>query len=263
MSALRIVADFKALDAFERTIEGLRYVMFSGEVMPIKALNYWMDAFPETKFVNLYGPTEITCNCTYHIIERHYDLTESLPIGVPFLNSRVMLLDEERKLIEKENELGEICVGGTGVALGYWGNPEKTAEQFIQNPLQLAYPNKIYATGDLGYYDQNGLLYFSSRKDFQIKHMGHRIELGEIEVAINSLDFVDVACCLYSQEQEKIYCFYQSTSECKKEIVQGISSIIPKYMWPNKFVHFTKIPLNNHSKIDRTLLRKEYMEAKK
>ena len=260
VSALRIVADFKALEDIGGALSGLKRIMFSGEVMPVKALNYWMNALPNTEFVNLYGPTEITCNCTYYIIDRVYDLDERLPIGVPFRNSRVLLLDDEKKVIEDSNILGEICVAGIGVSLGYWNNPEKTAEQFIQNPVQAAYPNKIYATGDLGYYDEQGLLYFASRRDHQIKHMGHRIELGEIEVAINSLEFIDVACCIYSEAEEKIYCFYQANKECKKEIVQGLVSIIPKYMWPNKFVHFTEIPLNSHSKIDRTMLKAEYID---
>ena len=85
--------------------------------------------------------------------------------------------------------------------------------------------------------------------------MGHRIELGEIEVAVNSLDFVDVGCCIYDGVKEKIYLCYQAAEPCDKQIVRALAGILPKYMWPNKFKYFEKIPLNKNSKIDRVYLK--------
>ena len=141
--------------------------------MPIKHLNAWRVQYPDAMFVNLYGPTEITCNCTYYIIDREFGLDEKLPMGKPFANERVFLLDDEDKLVDagRPGELGEICVSGTAVTMGYLRNPEKTAAAFVQNPLNDRYLETIYRTGDLGYYSEDGELFFSSRKDFQIKHM--------------------------------------------------------------------------------------------
>ena len=181
VSALCIVT---TLNGFEyKRPSSLNKIMFSGEVMPIKHLNAWRAQYPDAMFVNLYGPTEITCNCTYYVIDREFDLDEKLPMGKPFANERVFLLDDEDRLVDagRSGELGEICVSGTAVTLGYLCNPEKTAAAFVQNPLNDRYMETIYRTGDLGYYSEDGELFFSSRKDFQIKHMGHRIELGEIE----------------------------------------------------------------------------------
>lgn len=256
VSALRILADFKALGTDIRP--DLRYVMMCGEVMPIKALNYWMDHYPNTRYVNLYGPTEITCNCTFFEVKRRYETNEFVPIGKSFRNMRVLLLDENKKQIKEKNVVGEIHVGGTGLALGYWNNPEKTASSFIQNPLINEVPSRLYATGDMAYYNDDNDLVFAARRDFQIKHMGHRIELGEVEAALNSIPFIDVACCLYNEPVKKIVCFYQAREDRTKDVIEEMLKKLPKYMCPNQYIYFEKLPLNAHSKIDRQKLIKEY-----
>lgn len=257
VSALRIVSDFKALDAVE-TMPDIRFIMFSGEVMPVKALNYWIDNVPDALYVNLYGPTEITCNCTYFVINGKQDEWKALPIGKPFRNTRVLLLDEKReKLVTKPGEVGELCVAGTSLALGYWNNPEKTKEAFFQDPSITQYPSTIYGTGDMAFYDENRDLVFASRRDFQIKHMGHRIELGEIEVALNAIPFIETSCCLYDEARGKIVCFYQSQSEDTRAIVKILGEKLPKYMWPNIFKRYDKLPMNKNSKIDRVKLKEE------
>ena len=258
VSAMRIVSNFKILDI--HVPEYLALVMFSGEVMPVKALNDWMEHLPETKFVNLYGPTEITCNCTYYIVDKKFSNDEVLPIGKAFKNTKVFLLDENNKqiVVTTPNVTGEICVKGTCLAHGYFNNGEKTKEAFVQNPLNTMYPERIYRTGDLGYYSEQGDLYFASRKDYQIKHMGHRIELGEIEVAVNAIDFVDVGCCIFDEKKEKILLCYQAKEACDKQIVRELAKSLPKFMWPQKFVHFESIPMNKNSKIDRVLLKEKY-----
>ena len=258
VSALRIVSDFKTLDAADAP--QLRYVMFSGEVMPVKALNYWIDKVPGARYVNLYGPTEITCNCTYYDVTFKHDEDKMLPIGKPFINSRVWLRDEDNQFITEINKIGEICVMGTCLALGYWNNAEKTRDAFVSNPAISAYESKMYATGDMGYYDEEGNIVFASRRDYQIKHMGHRIELGEIEVALNAIPFLKVSCCLYDKANERIVCFYEAEQECKKEIVAELSKKLPKYMWPNVYMHYEALPMNKNGKIDRALLSKQLEE---
>ena len=255
VSALRIVSDFNTFS--KETISGLRYIMFSGECMPAKALNYWIKYVPKARYINLYGPTEITCNCTYFEIKGFQEETKALPIGKPFSNTRIMLLNEKNQNICEPNMTGEICVEGSSLALGYWNNEEKTGEVFVQEPGNDMYPNKIYRTGDLGYYNEDGNLVFSSRKDFQIKHMGHRIELGEIEVALNAISFINVACCIYDEEHAKIVCIYQSEKEDTKGIVEELGKKLPKYMWPNIYHWQKNLPLNKNGKIDRTLLKEQ------
>ena len=160
----------------------------------------------------------------------------------------------------RPGEVGEICVRGSCLALGYYNNPQKTAEVFCQNPLIDGYPERIYRTGDLGCYNQYGELMFRSRKDFQIKHMGHRIELGEIETAVNAMPGLDAACCLYDETREKIVLFYQAECACDREILLFLSEKLPKYMWPNRLVHFSALPMNKHAKIDRVALRRDYID---
>lgn len=256
VSAMRIVSDYKIFDI--HIPKYLSLVMFSGEVMPVKALNDWMEHLPQAEFVNLYGPTEITCNCTYYPVKKHFSNDEVLPIGKAFRNTTVFLLNEQNEQISEKSQgvVGEICVKGTCLALGYYNNEEKTQEAFVQNPLNRFYPERIYRTGDLGYYDEEGNLFFASRKDFQIKHMGHRIELGEIEVAVNALDFIDVGCCVFDEKREKIILCYQSKEACDKLIVKELAKVLPKFMWPQQFRHFEQLPMNKNSKLDRVLLKK-------
>lgn len=256
VSALRIVSNFKVFE--ECSPQYLSLIMFSGEVLPVKDLHYWQKELPDAQYVNLYGPTEITCNCSYYIVSREFSETESLPIGHAFRNTGLFLLDlETGKQVAEPDKIGEICVKGTCLAAGYYNNPEKTAEVFVQNPSQKAYPEVIYKTGDLGRFDETGTLYFAARKDHQIKHMGHRIELGEIEVAVNALDFIDVCCCIYNNKNEKIILCYQSKEPCDKEIVKALAGSLPKFMWPNQFLHFEQLPMNKNSKIDRVLLKEK------
>lgn len=148
VSALCLVSTFHALDY--RCPSNIKKVMFSGEVMPIKHLNTWMSHIQDATFINLYGPTEITCNCTYHIIDKTREYESGIPIGKSFLNEETFLLDENNELITKENTTGEICIRGTAVGLGYYNNNEETSKRFVINPLEKRYPEIIYRTGDLG-----------------------------------------------------------------------------------------------------------------
>lgn len=170
--------------------------------MPAKQLKVWMDSLPDTSFINLYGPTEITVDCTYYIVNRKFDDDEFIPIGTHCKNMEVLVLNEDNQLVA-QGESGELCVRGTGVALGYYNNSEKTREVFVQNPLHNLYEDKIYRTGDIVKYNERGEIEFVSRKDFQIKHMGNRIELGEIEVAVNSMPEVTNAACIYDFDNQK------------------------------------------------------------
>ena len=230
-------------------------ILFSGEEMPAKHLADWKAQYPEASFVNLYGPTEITCNCTYHRIDRDYAPGEKIPIGIPYPGKQILLLDESDRLITSESQdvTGELCVSGSGLAIGYYHNPEATDRAFIRYPDAQGNPVRVYRTGDLAYY-HDGLLYFAGRKDFQIKHNGHRIELEEIERCINSLDQVQQACCIYDEEKYRLIAFYTGTED-QKAIIEELKKKLPEYMIPNRFRYLEQLPLTKNGKVDRKLLK--------
>lgn len=260
VSAMCIIS---TLRGFDYKVPGeLRTVMFSGEVMPMKHLHIWMEALPKAAFVNLYGPTEITCNCTYYVIPREkvQDM-QQIPIGVAFDNERVFLLDENDNLITDAGVEGELCVAGTSLALGYYNAWERTCENFVQNPLNKCYPELIYRTGDISKYDEEGLLYYVSRKDFQIKHMGHRIELNEIEAQIMKEDGVIRVCCIYHEEKQRIIAFYEGSID-EKSVRARLTENLPAYMMPNKLMQLESLPITQRGKIDRAKLRQIYEESK-
>lgn len=250
VSALCIISSLKGFEY--RVPKTLNKIMFSGEVMPVRQLNIWRSHLPDATYVNLYGPTEITCNCTYHIIDRDYEETESIPIGKAFDNERVFLLDEHDQEVNTPDESGEICVSGTAVSLGYFRSPAQSEASFVPNPLRPCWNEIIYRTGDLGYYDEAGLLHFLSRKDFQIKHMGHRIELGEIEAVMQRMQGVARACCLY--EDHHIIAFYCGEMP-EKTLRKALRQELPAYMIPEQLRQLEQLPLNNNGKIDRKALQ--------
>lgn len=251
-----IMANIVTLDLLKNRNLELKYITFAGEVMPTKILNYWKKYLPESVFANLYGPTEITVDCTYYILDRDFADDEPLPIGYACKNTDVLVLDEQDNLVSEINKIGELCVRGSSLALGYYNDPEKTALAFVQNPLNKAYPEKIYRTGDVVYYNEKGELIYKGRKDFQIKHMGYRIELGEIETAILAIDGVDNACVLYDNENKNIVLIYESGKKIEqKAILLALHNKLPKYMLPTKFILLDVMPLNINGKIDRNKLK--------
>ncbi len=252
VSALCLITTFHGLDY--KVPETVKKVLFSGEVMPLKHLKIWLEKLPQATFVNLYGPTEITCNCLYHVIDRNR-IYKQIPIGIPFPNERVMLLDEKDNLIKHYQQTGEICVAGTALGLGYYNNFEHTNNHFIQNPNNFNYLDMFYRTGDLGYINEFNEIVFSGRKDFQIKYLGHRIELEEIEKAIMENPKVTRSCCVFDKQKEKLYGFYIGNIE-KKELHIQLTKILPNFMIPTKLIKKEDFPMTKNGKIDRNKLLK-------
>lgn len=252
-SALIVVSKLKAFRNVDVS-DTLERVIFCGEVMPNRQLNIWRKFLPKVKYANLYGPTEITDACTCYMVDREFADDEPLPIGIPMANTDVLVLNEKDELVSGE-EIGELCVRGTSLSMGYYNNPEKTREAFVQNPLNPAVPEIIYRTGDMVKYNDYGEIVYLSRKDFQIKHMGHRIELGEVETAVSSLEEISVSCCLYDEQYQKIVLFIEERLE--RSYINGkISRLVPEYMLPGKVVVLDKMPMNDNGKIDRRMLKK-------
>lgn len=251
-SALIVVSKLKAFRNVDLS-DTLKRVLFCGEVMPNKQLNIWRKFLPNVTYANLYGPTEITDACTYYIVDREFSDDEPLPIGIPMSNTDILVLNDEDKLVT-DDEVGELCVRGTSLAMGYYNNPEKTRSAFVQNPLNKAVPEIIYRTGDLVRYNEYREIIYISRKDFQIKHLGHRIELGEIETAISSLEEVTLNCCLYDEKNQRIVLFVDAQVD-RDYIKERIEKLVPEYMIPGKVIYLENMPINANGKIDRIKLK--------
>ena len=250
---LCMVANLGALT--EIHIPNLRLIMFGAEVMPTKQLNMWRRAYPDVMFVNQYGPTEMTEICGYYVLDREIPDHEAIPIGKASEHMDLLILGENDQPV-KDGEIGELCGRGPSLAYGYYNDPERTAEVFVQNPLNTAYEEKIYRSGDLVRINEYGEMVYMGRKDFQIKHLGHRIELGEIENAVTSLEGIDRACCFYNTEQSKIVLFY--TGQLDKKVIPGkLRTLIPDYMIPNVVHWLDSMPVNLNGKIDRALLKQQ------
>lgn len=237
----------------------LKNVLFCGEVMPNSALNIWRKYAGELMYANLYGPTEITDVCTYYIVDRKFDDNEMLPIGIPCENMRAVILTEDNKKALPE-EQGELCIGGSGVSLGYFNADELTKKSFIQNPLNPFYHERLYRTGDICYMSKDGLIMYVGRADSQIKLKGNRIELGEIENAARCIGDVSNACVLFDDKKEQLVLFAETkASFTVRTINKELKNYIPKYMLPSVLYCLDKLPHTANDKIDRVLLRKKYI----
>lgn len=252
-SALSIVANW---DTFRYARpEYLKRVLFAGEVMPNKQLNYWRRHFPDLLYANLFGPTETTDICCYYLVDRDFADHETLPIGYACDNCSLLIIDEQGH----EADRGELYVRGSFLANGYYNDTEHTKKAFVQNPLQSAYPELVYKTGDLVEKLSDGCLIYSGRKDFQIKHMGFRIELGEIEAVIGSIEAIKSCVCIYDSDSDRIVLVYEG--RIRKDALAGeISGRLPAYMRPNLMIRTKALPLNANGKIDRSYLKLHYQE---
>ena len=251
------IANMDLLSAFK--LESLRTVWFAGEVFPTKQFNYWHHHLPQVTFANLYGPIEITLDCTYYIINKEIPDEEPLPIGYPCHNTDILILDDDDKAVSEPGVEGELCVRGTSLAMGYYNNPEKTAAAFVQNPLNKAYPELIYRTGDIVCLNDEGLIMFKGRKDNIVKHMGYRTDLGEIEhVIINTLKLVKNGCIVYNQAEKQITLFYEAAEEIPvPQFRMEIGKVLPKYMIPTVYHRLEQLQRNTNGKIDRLYYKKE------
>lgn len=252
-SALCAVANSKMIHT--KKLNNIKNILFCGEVMPNKQLNIWRKEYPHLLYANLYGPTEITDVCSYYIVDREFEDDEPLPIGKACENTEILILNEKNELAQS-GETGELCVRGRCLSMGYYRNQEKSDGVFVQNPLNSAYRDYIYRTGDLVKLNEKAEIIYLGRKDFQIKHQGHRIELGEIETVANSLEDVETSCAVYDEVNKKIVLFVCSRSPINdKDIYKALKGRLPKYMLPALLCQIDRMPLNLNGKIDRIQLK--------
>lgn len=236
----------------------LRHIICAGEVLPADILRTWMEMYPQIQFTNMYGPTEITVDCSYHVIASPPDKdVVAIPIGKARNNMELFVRTESGDLLQETGARGELLVRGTSVAYGYLGDEEKTRKAFIQNPGNAYYHNPLYCTGDLVEIDENGDFLFLGRIDDQIKFLGYRIELGEIEASLVSVDHVI----------EGVVVFGKCADDDDNEIAALVSvhdgfeagdlrdilrEKLPPYMVPTRIVHHAEeFPRTPNGKYDR------------
>lgn len=256
-TAISILSNWKAFDAMKPKY--LKTVLFAGEVMPVKQLNYWIKNLDGVKFANLFGPTETTDICTFYVVDREFADDESLPIGVACDNCRVFVI-KENGTPAGAGEEGELYVSTSFMADGYYGNAEKTAQAFVQNPLNNKFPDLVYRTGDIVKYNERGELLYISRKDFQIKRMGYRIELGEIEAAANSVEKVKSCACIYDKDADTLALIYEGRAKDSEAVYEAVKSKVPPYMMPDSVLRISEMPKNANGKTDRKALLSLYKD---
>lgn len=251
---LRTIADLGILE--KNPPNYLRKVLFAGEAMPNKQLNIWRKWLPDILYANCFGPTEIANIFAYYIVDREFEDYEALPIGKPCRNIDVLLLNEKDMLVG-EGEIGEICVRGTCLANGYYGDLQMSEKVFVQNPTHNDYRDFIYRTGDLGFYNERGELCGSGRKNYQIKHKGYRVELGEIEMAALKFEHVTACVAAYDGSSEKICLFVQPKTIKLQELHNFLKKELPHYMLPNVMYAKETFPMSQNGKVDRNKLVEE------
>ena len=216
--------------------------------------------------INVYGPTECTCICSAYKITKFdfqkTEMTKFAPLGNKLIENFFFKIVNSKNQEVNLGNSGELLIGGPNVGCGYFGNKIETDKKFIQNPSQSNYRDIMYLSGDIVKQDKKTkYIYFLSRKDRQIKFMGHRIELDEIELAINKIKNVkqNVTCFGKKNGRYEIVSWVEHKTSLKK-IINNLKLILPSYMIPKKIIELKKLPKNNNGKLDRIALEKQYYD---
>lgn len=251
----------RALDSTR--LSSLRALTFNGEVMPTATLMAWMSALPGARFVNQYGPTEATCaSLFFEITEALQDPGVPVPIGVPLSHTEALALREDGSPVAP-GEMGELLIGGPGVARGYLGDPSRTEASFVDHPLDPGKGRRMYRTGDLVRLREDGGFDFVGRRDNQIKVLGHRVELGDVEAALLSVRGISGAVALGVPHRVSgdisIVAFVVRDDDGARldqaDVLEALRCLIPDYMVPRDVILMERLPLNPNGKIDRPALR--------
>lgn len=248
-----LLINFAKLHVLENLqLDTLKRVLFVGEALPAKYMNYWIEHKPDIMFVNLYGTSEMTGNCLYQIVKEPVT-RDVVPLNAVYPGYDVFLLDDENHEVHGVGAVGEICAGGPLIAINQLGRP-MDPEKFVVNPLPDPKSDRIYKTGDIVKIAEDGAYVFLSRKDYCFKHAGYRIEPGEVEGYFNRLDYIDVAICLYDDVSQRIIIFWQGDHSKEEELYEYANSALPTHMLPGKYVFMDKMPLNRNGKVDKAKL---------
>jgi len=235
----------------------IRQLLIGGEALSVAHVRQANEQLPNTQIINGYGPTENTTFTCCHTIPKVLESSRSIPIGTAIANTQVYLVDRYLNPVPV-GVVGELYTGGDGLARGYCGRPDLTAERFIPNPFGQTEGERLYRTGDLARYLPDGNIEFLGRIDNQVKLRGFRIELGEIESALRRHGSVDQAVVICREDRgEKRLVAYFTVNGDETSIVElrnFLKNQVPEYMVPAVFVGLDKVPLTANGKVDRRSL---------
>ncbi|YAP80750.1 non-ribosomal peptide synthase/polyketide synthase [Xenorhabdus stockiae] len=245
------------LDTLQAVFGQLRYLLVGGDVLNPQKIKQVLSAdHPPVHLLNGYGPTESTTFAMTYEITAPVDVTQSIPIGRPIANTRIYLLDADQQPVPM-GALGEIYIGGDGVARGYLNQPELTTARFLADPFSPVPGARMYKTGDLGRYLPDGSIEYLGRNDFQVKIRGYRIELGEIESALTAHPQIKQAVVIDREHQShKVLVAYLVAEDAISDemLLTHLSDRLPDYMLPASFTLIEAIPLTLNGKVDRRAL---------
>jgi amino acid adenylation domain-containing protein len=239
---------------------GLRYSFFCGEALIVKTARAWQSAAPAGKLVNLYGPTEATVCCTEYAWSAESSALADehvVPIGNAFRGLQASVRDENGIAVAG-GEVGELCIAGPQVALGYLDSPEENAKRFGED---VSSGQRFYRTGDRVFFDARGCLHFVGRVDHQVKVRGYRIELGEVEQALRACSAVANSVAMPWPPQaphERLIAVCEAEGQDGREgerVIGELRQRLPGYMVPSEVVFMERFPLNGNGKIDRGAVR--------
>lgn len=263
-TALTYMASFDVVGRDD--FPSLKRVLWCGEVLPTSTLMHWMERVPHASYTNLYGPTEATVASSYHSVPvRPDDPHSEIPIGVPCQGEELMILDEDLEPVP-EGEVGHLYIGGVGLSPGYWRDPGKTRTAFLEEGPDGV--DRIYRTGDLACRGEDGLLYFRSREDAQVKVRGYRVELGDVENALFTLSAIREAAVVALETEgfqgTELACAYVPMGDVDPgpaRIRSQLGELLPIYMLPSRWMRMERLPKNRNGKVDRPELEDLFRRA--
>jgi amino acid adenylation domain-containing protein len=261
-SLLRAMLDAQESAGSDRPkLEALRWLIPTGEALPVELCRRWLKSYPHVPLINAYGPTECSDDVTHYVIDQQPEEGQrSIPIGRAIPNMRLYVLDRSSLEPLPIGVSGELYVAGIGVGRGYLGDEQRTAEAFITDPFVPAEGARLYKTGDLGRYLPDGNLEFLGRVDSQVKVRGNRIELGEIEAVLGQLAGVREVVVVVREDmpgEQRLVAYvvlHQEPSVTLEELKRQLMKQVPNYMVPSAFVLLEQLPLTSNGKLDRKAL---------
>ena len=247
------------IDENPQTLLKIKQLLIGGEALSVNHIQKALLSLPSTQIINCYGPTENTTFTSCYPIPRTIKVSlESIPIGRPISNTKIYLLDEYLQPVPI-GVVGELCIGGAGLAKGYLNRPELTAQKFIPNPFEEG--SKLYKTGDLACYLPDGNIEYVGRIDHQVKIRGFRIELGEIEAVLSQHQDVKIACVIVREDtpgDKRLVAYIVPVTQVTpniNQLRQFLKSKLPDYMIPSAFEILERLPLTTNGKVDHRALK--------
>jgi acyl-coenzyme A synthetase/AMP-(fatty) acid ligase len=264
-SLLTKLADQGALDRL--TLEKLRLVHFSGDLMPVKYLKILKQCMPAAVFYNIYGQTEANSSLYFRVPDVVEEAAWKIPIGIPFPNFEVFAVDEGGNVVTGAGEEGELHVLSSTVALGYWNDCGRTQAQFTPDPRNPSAHARVYRTGDMARLDAGGNFVFAGRKDHMVKTKGFRVELDEIEIVLNShpgirqASVVAIPDDLAGSRIVAYVCLREGVELKPQRLVGLCGDHLPKYMVPEQIRYLPSLPVTSNGKIDRKALVQAFLDG--